>query len=116
MNLKTANRRRRKTSSDYRYSQWLKQFKLGAIVESCSLHPIRITRFNTKPYGGVVDGESLLDGSHQSCSIRHCGVDFLAPWEVKKKLKLWNSGGEKALIADYYGSKEAADAFIKTWR
>lgn len=99
----------------YVQSAWYyRNYKPGAIFQSCSLHPCKITKFDLE--NDDIEGVSILDGREDSCSLSHCGVYLMEQHEIDQYVEAWNRDGERGILTIYSGSEEAADEFIKNWR
>ena len=114
MRLRTANNHARSRARKKFLLELYPGFVHGAIFESCSLHPCRIVDVNVNADHLV--GVSLLTGTRQGCSLRHCGVYVMSPAEVQRSVDAWERDGERGLLIIYSGSEEAADQFLKDWR
>ena len=64
----------------------LKKFKVGEYFEGCNFHPILVTENS----GDNVVGISLINGSHTSCSVRHCGCRKISVNEAIKIALNWD--------------------------
>ena len=113
MRLRTANNHARNYARRLPLRQLYPGFVHGAVFESCSLHPCRIVEVNVNADHLV--GVSLLTGTRQGCSLRHCGVYVMSEAEVQRRVDAWEKDGERGLLIIYTGSEEAADQFIKVW-